>query len=192
MCAELMVGQYLDIESSARGPVAGTEVAAQITELKTARYTVEGPLLLGAAVAGRLEELRPSIHAYGRPLGHAFQLRDDILGAFGDPARTGKPVGDDLAQGKVTRLLEVGLSRCGDEDRALLERLGSPDMADGDVVAAQAILESCGAHAEIESTIERLLAESTDAIGRAPLTQDIREVLVGCRPPDRPPRPLIG
>jgi geranylgeranyl diphosphate synthase type I len=179
MCADLMVGQFLDIESSARGPQRGSDVAGQITELKTARYTVEGPLLLGAAVAGRADELRPSIQAYGRPLGHAFQLRDDLLGTYGDSERTGKPVGDDLAQGKVTRLLEIGLARCDEAHHDLLERLGSPAMEPGDVERAQQVLIECGARDEIETTIGRLVEDATTAIEGAPLLPEIREVLVG-------------
>jgi geranylgeranyl diphosphate synthase type I len=171
MCADLMVGQFLDIESSARGPQRGSDVAGQITELKTARYTVEGPLLLGAAVAGRADELRPSIRAYGRPLGHAFQL--------GDSERTGKPVGDDLAQGKVTRLLEIGLARSDEAHHDLLERLGSPAMEPGDVERAQQVLIDCGARDEIETTIGRLVEDATAAIQEAPLLPEIREVLVG-------------
>lgn len=178
MCADLMVGQYLDIEASAQGPARGTEIAEQITELKTARYTVEGPMLLGAATAGRDEELRPHIEAYGRPIGHAFQLRDDLLGVFGDPERTGKPVGDDLAQGKVTRLLEVGIARSGEAHHGLLERLGSPEMRPGDVERARDLLVSSGARAEIESAIDRLVDDATAAIERAPLLPHIRELLV--------------
>lgn len=178
MCAELMVGQYLDIETSARGPQPGREIAGQITELKTARYTVEGPLLMGAAVAGRVDELRPHLAAYGRPLGHAFQLRDDLLGAFGDPAKTGKPVGDDLAQGKVTRLVELGLRDSDGAGSELLQRLGSPAMVPGDVERAQDLLRSCGAVDDVETRIEQLVVEATEAIGRAPLTAEIRDVLV--------------
>lgn len=179
MCGDLMVGQYLDIEASARGPKVGVEVADQITELKTARYTVEGPLLLGAALAGRADEMRAPVQAYARPLGRAFQLRDDLLGAFGDPEKTGKPVGDDLAQGKVTRLLELGLAAGDDADRALLTRLGSPTMGPDDVAAAQEVLERSGARAAVESLIDGLLAESVAAAQAAPLTGEIREILVG-------------
>jgi geranylgeranyl diphosphate synthase type I len=178
MCADLMVGQYLDIEASAQGPTPGSQIAEQITELKTARYTVEGPMLLGAAVAGRSDELQPHITAYGRPIGHAFQLRDDLLGVFGDPALTGKPVGDDLAQGKVTRLLELGLERTDATNHVLLERLGSPAMEPGDVERALEILEETGARAEVERTIDRLVADATAAIERAPLLEDIRQILV--------------
>lgn len=177
MCADLMVGQYLDVETAARGLSEGTEVAAQIAELKTSRYTVEGPLLLGAAVAGPVDEVRPHIEGYGRPVGHAFQLRDDILGAFGDPERTGKPVGDDLAQGKVTRLLEVGLTLTDDRGRSLLLGLGSPRMQPGDVERAHDLLVSCGARDQVEAAIDDLVGEAVEALGPAPLDPGIKDVL---------------
>jgi geranylgeranyl diphosphate synthase type I len=179
MCSDLMVGQYLDIVASARGPVEGVEVADRIMELKTARYTVEGPLLLGAALAGRMDDVADLVRAYGRPLGRAFQLRDDVLGAFGDPNITGKPVGDDLAQGKVTRLIEVGLERAGSDDRAVLTRLGSDAMVEGDVETAQRVLTECGARADVEQMIDDLLADAIRTAEAMPITDDIREVLVG-------------
>lgn len=120
MCADLMVGQYLDIDAAAQGATEGRYVADQIVELKTARYTVVNPLIMGATLAGRAHDLAEPLTAYGRPVGHAFQLRDDLLGAFGDPTVTGKPVGDDLAQGKVTALLELGIERTDGADKAVL------------------------------------------------------------------------
>ena len=178
MCADLMVGQYLDIESSAVGPVPGRSVAGQITELKTARYTVEGPLLLGAAAAGRADDLRDHFIAYGRPLGHAFQLRDDLLGTFGDSEATGKPVGDDLAQGKVTMLLEVGLAKTDQVHHELLTRLGTPAMEPGDVERAQQLLIECGARDAVETAIVQSVDEACAAVSKAPLTAEIRGLLV--------------
>ncbi|MCB0976115.1 MAG: polyprenyl synthetase family protein [Acidimicrobiales bacterium] len=179
MCSDLMVGQYLDIAAAARGPVEGVEVADRIMELKTARYTVEGPLLLGAALAGRSDEMATAARSYGRQLGRAFQLRDDLLGAFGNPDLTGKPVGGDLAQGKVTRLIEVGLATCRPEDRPVLTRLGSDQMLEGDVERARRILVECGARAEIEQLIDGLLADAIHSVGRMPVTPEIRSVLIG-------------
>lgn len=177
MCADLMVGQYLDIEAGARQFTAGDGIAEQITELKTARYTVECPLRIGAALAGRSEELDPHLRRYGNPVGHAFQLRDDVLGAFGDPGTTGKPVGNDLAQGKVTRLLELGLERSDEGGRAVLTRLGTPDAGPDDVERAASVLVESGALAEVEATIERLVDEAVAAIEEAPLTPEIRRTL---------------
>jgi geranylgeranyl diphosphate synthase type I len=104
---EMAMGQYLDLRATAAG-VANAETALRVALYKTARYSVERPLHLGASLAGRLHELAPGLSAYGIPLGIAFQLADDLLGAFGDPAETGKPVGDDARQGKPTLLLATG------------------------------------------------------------------------------------
>ena len=98
---ELNVGQYLDILGTARGDT-DHEGARRIARYKSGKYTIERPLHVGAALAGRLDELQASLSAYGDPLGEAFQLRDDLLGAFGEEAATGKPVGDDLREGKPT------------------------------------------------------------------------------------------
>ena len=103
---ELNVGQYLDILGTARGDT-DHEGARRIARYKSGKYTIERPLHVGAALAGRLDELQASLSAYGDPLGEAFQLRDDLLGAFGEEAATGKPVGDDLREGKPTPLLAV-------------------------------------------------------------------------------------
>lgn len=104
---EMAMGQYLDLRATAAGG-ADAETALRVALYKTARYSVERPLHLGAGLAGRLPDLAPELSAYGIPLGIAFQLADDLLGAFGDPAQTGKPVGEDERQGKPTLLLATG------------------------------------------------------------------------------------
>lgn len=177
MCADLMVGQYLDIDSAAHGAKEGRSVASQITELKTARYTVVNPLVMGATLAGRSHDLTEPLTAYGRPVGHAFQLRDDLLGAFGDPAVTGKPVGDDVAQGKVTALLELGIELTDGPDKAVLLRLGSPEMEDDDPDRAVEVLASSGAQAQVERRIEQLVDEALVAIGGAPVDPAIADLL---------------
>src|SRR5436305_107189 len=89
--------------------------ARRIARYKSGKYTIERPLHVGAALAGRYADLHESLSAYGDPLGEAFQLRDDLLGAFGDEAQTGKPVGDDLREGKPTPLLAIASDRAGDD-----------------------------------------------------------------------------
>src|SRR5690606_37629025 len=101
---ELNVGQYLDLLGTARADTDHV-AARRIARYKSGKYTIERPLHVGAALAGRLGELQAPLSAYGDPLGEAFQLRDDLLGAFGDAAATGKPVGDDLREGKPTPLM---------------------------------------------------------------------------------------
>jgi geranylgeranyl diphosphate synthase type I len=168
---ELCIGQFLDLAATATGsrdPV----VARRIERYKSGKYTVERPLHLGAALAGRLDELQAPLSAFGLPLGEAFQLRDDILGVFGDPARTGKPVGDDLREGKLTPLIAAAATRARGADARMLARLGESELTDADIAALQGVLIDTGARAEIEATIERLVAEALDALTCLPVTRD--------------------
>ena len=118
---ELNVGQYLDILGTARRDT-DHDGARLIARYKSGKYTIERPLHLGAALAGRLDELQADLSAYGDPLGEAFQLRDDLLGAFGEEAATGKPVGDDLREGKPTPLLAVATENADAAQAAVLAR----------------------------------------------------------------------
>jgi geranylgeranyl diphosphate synthase type I len=175
---ELNVGQYLDVLGTARG---GTDLdtARRIARYKSGKYTIERPLHLGAALAGRLDELQPSLSAYGDPLGEAFQLRDDVLGSFGDEALTGKPVGDDLREGKPTPMLAIAVSRARDdrEAAALLERVGAPDLTQSEVEALQDLLEQTGARDATEASIQVLTEQAIEALTAAPLVADARAAL---------------
>jgi len=173
---EIDVGQYLDLLGTARG---GTDlrVARRIARYKSGKYTIERPLHIGAAVAGRFTALEADLSAYGAPLGEAFQLRDDLLGAFGDAERTGKPVGDDLREGKPTPLLAVAAERCTGADAALLARVGADDLGDEEVRKLQALLDACGARDEIELQITTLTAEALDALRRSPIEGEPGEAL---------------
>ncbi|MGQ0521562.1 MAG: polyprenyl synthetase family protein [Actinomycetota bacterium] len=157
---EVNVGQYLDLLGTAQGEV-GMEKARRICQYKSGSYTIERPLHLGAALRGRLDELGPALTAYGRPLGEAFQLRDDLLGAFGDTALTGKPVGDDLREGKPTALYAFAMAAADGAATSLLaERFGSADITPAEVAELQAVLESTGARRQVECTIERRVDEA--------------------------------
>nr|WP_283251222.1 polyprenyl synthetase family protein [Rhabdothermincola salaria] len=173
---ELNVGQYLDVLGTAR-PGTDLATAHRIARYKSGKYTIERPLHVGAALAGRHDDLAPALSAYGAPLGEAFQLRDDLLGVFGDQARTGKPVGDDLREGKPTPLLATAIDRARGADAELLRRVGAPDLADDEVTALQQVLVATGAREHMESTIATLTAEALDALGRAPLQPDAVEAL---------------
>ncbi len=126
----------------------------------------------GAALAGRLDDLREPLTAYGLPLGEAFQLRDDLLGVFGDAGVTGKPVGDDLREGKPTALVAIAAERVDAAGRRLLDRLGSPDLADDEVAALQDLLVDVGAVSEVEATIDRLVGEANAALGSVAMAGD--------------------
>lgn len=174
---ELNIGQYLDMLGTARGDTdhAG---ARRIARYKSGKYTIERPLHVGAALAGRFEELSRPLSAYGDPLGEAFQLRDDVLGAFGDSEITGKPVGDDLREGKPTPMLALAVARASGADARLLERVGAPDLTGHEVVALQEVLVHTGALAELEESIEALAEEAISAIEVAPVTPAARVALV--------------
>ena len=173
---ELCVGQSLDLVATARASV-DREDARRIAMYKSAKYTVERPLHLGAALAGQYPELGPALSAIGLPLGEAFQLRDDVLGAFGDADITGKPVGDDLREGKVTPLVVLASAQASASDRAMLDRLGAPDLRPDEVAALQDLFVRTGALKEVEREIERLVAIAHDALARAPITAPARELL---------------
>lgn len=174
---ELNVGQYLDILGTAR---ADTDPAAArlIARYKSGKYTIERPLHVGAAVAGRPRQLEAELSAYGDPLGEAFQLRDDILGAFGESTMTGKPVGDDLREGKPTPLLAVASREADNRQRDALDRIGSADLDDDEVAAIQDVLRDTGAVATIEADIERLTQSALEAIEVASITDEARTALV--------------
>jgi geranylgeranyl diphosphate synthase type I len=174
---ELNVGQYLDILGTARADT-DREGARRIARYKSGKYTIERPLHVGAALAGRLGELEKPLSAYGDPLGEAFQLRDDVLGAFGDEALTGKPVGDDLREGKPTALLAVATERASGAQHALLARVGDPSLASGDVAAVQQVLVDTGALDAIEASITSLTDEAIDAIGTTEVTPEAKTALV--------------
>lgn len=174
MRLEVNVGQYLDILGAAEGmSVPGDAAAARagrICRYKTAKYTIERPLHLGAALAapGRLSELAGPLSDFGLPLGEAFQLKDDLLGVFGDPEVTGKPVGDDLREGKPTLLAGLTAAR----EPAFADRFGAPDLSEREVRDMQRIIEETGAKAEVEKTVADLVARSEKALEALPLSPE--------------------
>jgi geranylgeranyl diphosphate synthase type I len=173
---ELCIGQALDLAGAAR-PGSDLEAARRVASFKSAKYTVERPLHLGAALAGRLDELAPSLSAVGVPLGRAFQLRDDILGVFGDAQRTGKPVGQDLREGKPTPLVAIAFERSDAAGRAVLERMGTLDVRDDDVHRAHDLLVDTGAVDEVEAEIAALVEEALAAVDVVPIDESARALL---------------
>jgi geranylgeranyl diphosphate synthase type I len=173
---ELLVGQFLDLLGAAQG-TRDRARAERIELYKSGKYTVERPLHLGAALAGRLDYLSASLSAFGLPLGRAFQLRDDVLGVFGDPAVTGKPVGDDLREGKLTPLLAVASARAQGADADVVARAGDSELDRDGVAAIQDVLVRSGAVEEVERSIAALVDEAVAALRAAPITSDAREAL---------------
>lgn len=164
MRTELMAGQYLDLLEQARGG-GSVERALTVVRYKSAKYTIERPLHIGAAIAGAPESVFAAYSGYGLPLGEAFQLRDDILGVFGDPEITGKPAGDDLREGKRTVLIAIASERSNAAQlQELRENLGDQHLQIDGVNKLREIIESTGALAHTESLIDELLEQALTAL----------------------------
>jgi geranylgeranyl diphosphate synthase, type I len=176
---ELNIGQLLDIVGSVRGD-RRLDKAERICRYKSGKYTVERPLHLGAVLAApdRAAELLLALSAYGLPLGDAFQMRDDVMGAFGDEAVTGKPVGGDLREGKPTPLLARAVGAATPAQRAVLDGVGSPDLGDDDIAKMQQVIVDTGALAALEAQIATLTDDAIAAIEVAPITPLSRAELI--------------
>ncbi|MGQ0838654.1 polyprenyl synthetase family protein [Actinokineospora sp.] len=182
MRAEMLAGQYLDVLTQATGDESA-EAALSVARMKTAAYTVERPLHMGAALAGAPEATVRALRAFGADIGVAFQLRDDLLGMFGDTDVTGKPAGDDLREGKRTLLMSVGLARADaagrTADAAVLRgALGADDLDAATVERARELLTDLGAVVDVERRIGELTTTALDALGSAELTDPAVRVLV--------------
>jgi geranylgeranyl diphosphate synthase type I len=173
---EINIGQYLDILGTARNG-ADLETARLIATYKSGKYTIERPLHLGAALAGNLDDLARPLSGYGLPLGEAFQLRDDLLGVFGDSRATGKPVGDDLREGKPTVLVALARQRANAAQAASLRNVGRPDLSADDVADLQDVLRATGAADEVEQRIGELEAAALTALRTADLTVEATDAL---------------
>lgn len=182
---EVTTGQFLDILAQARpaldartDPEAVLAQVRQVLEFKTARYTVVRPLQIGAALAGGSAEVLAALGRYGSRVGRAFQLRDDILGVFGDAEVTGKPAGDDLREGKLTALLAHGLRLASETDADLLAGLaGRATLTDAEVGQARAIIAGSGALDAVEAEIAEATAAAIAGLADAPVTAIAREAL---------------
>ncbi|MDT5071488.1 MAG: geranylgeranyl diphosphate synthase, type [Mycobacterium sp.] len=168
---EVLGGQFLDIVAEASG--AETVASAMnVNAYKTASYTVSRPLQLGAAAAADRPDVQAIFHEVGTDLGVAFQLRDDVLGVFGDPAVTGKPSGDDLRSGKRTVLLAEAVQRADQSDplaAKLLRASIGTDLTDAQVRELCLVIESVGALAAVESRIESLNSQALALLDAAPI-----------------------
>jgi geranylgeranyl diphosphate synthase, type I len=179
MRAEVFCGQYLDLlgQYAGDGTVGN---ALRVAVYKSAKYTIERPLQLGVTLASPRDPA-PVLDActrYGIPLGIAFQLRDDLLGVFGDPALTGKPAIDDLREGKRTVLVAMALERASAAQRELLERrLGSPMLDEAGAAEIRAVLTGTGAAAACEQMIGSSVAQALSALEGAPMADEAKQAL---------------
>ncbi len=187
MRTEVTVGQYLDLLAQSQpwdDDADRVEARArQVIRSKSARYSVEHPMALGAAMAGADDEALTACRAIGLPLGEAFQLRDDMLGVFGDPAVTGKPAGDDLREGKRTVLVARALRLAGDAGDSgtvelLRSRLGDPALSASDAAHLAAAITATGAPDEVEKLIDSLAGTALDLIEQQDWPDEPRARLV--------------
>ena len=168
---ELNIGQYLDILGSVQS-VRDVARAERICRYKSGKYTIERPLHLGAVLAAPdgATELLPALSAYGLPLGDAFQMRDDVMGAFGDAAVTGKPVGGDLIEGKPTPLLARAVERADADQLAVLDLVGQPGLDDAAVARIQQVIIDTGALDALEAHITALTESAVASLDNTPIT----------------------
>ena len=178
MRVELMAGQFLDIHEQTQKDTS-VDRSMKIARYKSGKYTIERPLHLGAAMTSSSKEVTDALSAYGLPLGEAFQLRDDLLGVFGDPSVTGKPAGDDLREGKRTVLIAMTHERQSPAQLEICKKyFGKPDIDAEGVATLQEIIESTGARAELEATIDRLTDQALTAAQSQVFTDDGKALLV--------------
>lgn len=167
MHQEVIYGQYLDLTAPLR-PLADLEAAWQVIRYKTAKYTCERPLHAGAALAGADTALLAALTRYALPLGDAFQLRDDLLGVFGDPQRTGKSALDDLREGKRTVLLALAAQQATTTQQRLLDgTVGNPHLEPEDAARVREVLEATGARSTVEAMIAHRYEEAQAALDAA-------------------------
>jgi geranylgeranyl diphosphate synthase, type I len=189
MRTEVTCGQYLDIVAQAhplrkRAPAIGSlrptielalDDASRVVEYKAARYTVQRPCQMGAALGDGDDELYFALGAYGSPLGRAFQFRDDLLGVFGDPKVTGKPAGDDLREGKRTVLVAHAYAHAGDAgQKLLLQRLGDPGLDETGINELQQVIVESGARDAVESMINEYYERALKALHDTEITEEGR------------------
>jgi geranylgeranyl diphosphate synthase type I len=189
MRTEVTCGQYLDMVAQAhplrqRAPAIGSlrptielalDDASRVVEYKAARYTVQRPCQIGAALGGGNDELYFGLGAYGSPLGRAFQFRDDLLGVFGDPQITGKPAGDDLREGKRTVLVAHAYAHASEVgQKLLLQRLGDPDLDEAGINELQQVITESGAREAVESMINENHERALKALHDTEITEEGR------------------
>ncbi|GAA3586576.1 polyprenyl synthetase family protein [Klugiella xanthotipulae] len=182
MRTDVGVGQYLDLlEEHVWGEAAHEEQLERSTRVlvyKSAKYSVEAPLLIGAALGGASAAAETALSAFGLPLGVAFQLRDDLLGVFGDSAVTGKPSGDDLREGKQTVLIALARRTMPPaQQRAMDDLLGNATLDESQIVQLQNAIRESGAYESVEKMIEDNVERAQRALHAAPLgAESVRQL----------------
>ena len=174
---QVITGEYLDVLGSYKERLTEEEVL-NILEYKTAKYTVERPLQIGAMLAGAEVNVLEAFTAYGIPLGQAFQLQDDILGVFGDPKKMGKPVGSDIREGKKTVLIAKTYEWASKGEEKILDRVvGNGAATEKDLSRVKEIIYSVGAYDYSVKLSQRLIDQAKFAIDKAKLNDEGKNYL---------------
>ncbi|MGB6881737.1 MAG: polyprenyl synthetase family protein [Microgenomates group bacterium] len=183
MCIEISLGQYLDVLGNQTG---NTDIdwVMKVMEFKTARYTVEKPLLIGGSLGGAKPDVLQALSNYAIPLGVVFQIQDDVLGMFGDERKVGKPVDSDLKEGKKTLLVLKTLERLVETGkREDIERfnqiLGNPELTSGDYHWVQELMRGTGALTYSRELAEELISKAKSALGGVEISEEARDYLLG-------------
>ena len=176
--SEVVTGQFLDVSAQARG-AADVDTAMTVLRYKSAKSSIERPLHIGAALAGASAEQITQLSRFGLPLGEAFQLRDDLLGVFGDPVVTGKPAGADLIEGKRTVLVALALDALPPAEAKVLDAALGTALAPDQVETLCRLIDESGARMQVESVISELTDRSLSALAAADVTDRARGVLQG-------------
>ena len=178
MKAQVIAGEYLDVLGSFKQKLSEEEVL-NILEYKTAKYTVERPLQIGAILAGAEVPILEVFAAYGIPLGQAFQLQDDILGTFGDPGEIGKPVDSDIREGKKRVIIKKDYEWASNKQRKLMNGIiGNPKSKHEEVEEVREIIYKVGAYQYTVSLSHILIEQARAALERAKLTDEGKKFLL--------------
>lgn len=175
--SEMILGQYLEFHVQAIG-ATDPNLALRVLHAKSGHYTVQKPLLLGAMLGSAGDDVATAFAEYGEAAGEAFQLRDDMLGVFGDPAVTGKPTGDDLREGKRTVLVAEAAARGDDAElRLLLDSLGDRTMSSATLDSLRQLFVDTGAVEQVERRIADATQRAAAALDGLPIDEDVRRAL---------------
>ena len=175
--SEMIWGQYLDLHVQTAGLI-DRELARRVLQAKSGHYTAQKPLLIGGALGGAPPDVLEAYGAYGTAAGEAFQLRDDVLGIFGDPEQTGKPAGGDLREGKRTLVVAEAYAAADEESRAfLLEHLGDRRMARTTMEQLRRLIVETGALARAEEAIADATERALAALDGVRLASGVDESL---------------
>ncbi|HEV2755259.1 MAG TPA: polyprenyl synthetase family protein [Actinomycetota bacterium] len=177
MRQEVIAGQYLDLAYAARADITVAD-ARRVAVLKSGRYSIEEPLAIGAALAGAPDDFVARLAAFGGPLGEAFQLRDDLLGTFGDRSRVGKPVDSDIIEGKRNVLYAFAAASLeGESGDFLRSRWGGGGLSDDEIARLRDLVEASGARAATERLLDEQVDEALARLGDLALGGEERGAL---------------